>query len=141
MRSESVEAERRTVFGSAGGGRIIAFERRRGGDHAAAAIAALVAQRRRVPLELLLHRHRCKPEIAEARMLAMYLVHVVLGRTYSEIGHFFGRDRTTVAHACARIEDQRDDRGFDDEVTDFEAAISAGRATRLATMEVAHAAG
>ncbi|MHB1104242.1 MAG: helix-turn-helix domain-containing protein, partial [Devosia sp.] len=101
------------------------FERARGGDGAAAAVAALVGRRRNVPMDQLLHRSRCKPEIAEARMLAMYLTHVMLGRTYSEVGQFFGRDRTTVAHACARIEDMRDAPGFEDEVSAFEAAIGA----------------
>lgn len=125
MQSEAVEAEGRTAFESAGQGRIIAFTRRRGNDHAAAFIAALVAQRRNIPVELLLHRHRCRPEIAEARMLAMYLTHVLLGWTYSDVGEFFGRDRTTVAHACARIEDLRDEPRFEDEITAFEQAIGA----------------
>lgn len=137
MRSEAGEAERRTAFESTGRGRIVAFARR-GTDRAAAFIAALVAQRRGVPLELLLHRHRCRPEIAEARMLAMYLTHVLLGRTYSEVGEFFGRDRTTVAHACARIEDLRDEPRFEDEVASFEQMIGAVAASGS---ERCHAAG
>lgn len=128
MRSETGEAERRPALGRAGSGRVVVFERRRGGDRAAAAVAALVAQRRNIPLELLLHHSRCKPGIAEARMLAMYLVHVVLGRNYSQVGQFFSRDRTTVAHACARIEDLRDEPRFEDEVLAFEAAIGAAGA-------------
>lgn len=125
MRSEAVEAERRTALGRMGGAVVVRFDPRCGGDPAAAAVAALVAQRRQVPLDLLLHRWRCKPEIAQARMLAMYLVHVMLGRTYSEVGQYFGRDRTTVAHACARIEDMRDEPGFDDAVCRLEQAIGA----------------
>jgi chromosomal replication initiation ATPase DnaA len=125
MRSETVEAERRSAFGRAISARVIAFERSRGGDHAAAAVARLVAGRRKIPLDLLLHRSRCKPEIAEARMLAMYLVHVMLGRTYSQVGQFFGRDRTTVAHACSRIEDLRDEPRFEAEVLALEEAIDA----------------
>lgn len=125
MRSETVEAERRSAFGRASSARVIAFERGHGGDHAAAAVARLVAQGRKIPLDLLLHRTRCKPEVAEARMLAMYLVHVMHGRTYSQVGLFFGRDRTTVAHACARIEDLRDELGFDAEVSTLEEAIDA----------------
>jgi hypothetical protein len=46
---------------------------------------------------------------AFARQSAMYLAHVVLGLSYSEIGRAFGRDRTTAAHACRLIEDWRDD--------------------------------
>lgn len=68
-------------------------------------------------------------------MLAMYLVHVVLSRSYSEIGDFFGRDRTTVAHACARIEDMRDCPKFDAEVASLEGAIEWTRG------ETRHAAG
>jgi chromosomal replication initiation ATPase DnaA len=43
----------------------------------------------------------------------MYLAHVVGGLSMSEISRLFGRDRTTVAHACARVEDRRDDAVFD----------------------------
>lgn len=47
--------------------------------------------------------------VAFARQAAMYLAHVKLGLRLTHIGEYFGRDRTTVAHACARIEDCRDD--------------------------------
>lgn len=140
MRNETVRAERRTAFEEAGG-RVIAFDRVRGGDCAAAAVVAIVARRRSIPLGRLLHRSRCEADIAEARQLAMYLVHVILGRTYSQVGQFFGRDRTTVAHACARIEDQRDSRSFDEEVAAFEEAIGASGSTRPAAVEFGHAAG
>lgn len=125
MRSESVEAERRSAFEGAGGGRVVPFDRVRAGDRAAAAATAIVARRRAVPLGRLLHRSRCEAGVAESRMLAMYLVHVVLGRSYSEVGLFFGRDRTTVAHACARIEDLRDQPRFDEEVAALEGEIEA----------------
>jgi chromosomal replication initiation ATPase DnaA len=135
MRSESVEAERRTVPEGTSGGRVIPFDRvRRSG--AAAAVVAIVARRRGVPLGRMLHRSRCEADVAEARMLAMYLVHVVLGRTYSEVGAVFGRDRTTVAHACARIEDLRDLPSFDEEVASLEEEIEAAQPE-----EVRHAAG
>lgn len=138
MQSEAVEAAQRTTPESAGQGRIAGFARRRGTDPAAAFIAALVAQRRNIPVELLLHRHRCRPEIAGARMLAMYLTHVLLGWTYSDVGGFFGRDRTTVAHACARIEDLRDEPRFEDEIAAFERAIGAAAGN---SPESRHAAG
>ena len=51
---------------------------------------------------------RGRAEVAFARQTAMYLAHVSLGMTLSDVGHMFGRDRTTVAHACARVEDSRD---------------------------------
>ena len=43
----------------------------------------------------------------------MYLAHVVLGLTLTEVGQVFARDRTTVAYACGRVEDLRDDLAFD----------------------------
>ncbi len=38
---------------------------------------------------------------AHVRQIAMYVCHVALGLSQSEIGLAFGRDRTTVGHACA----------------------------------------
>jgi chromosomal replication initiation ATPase DnaA len=46
---------------------------------------------------------------ALARQTAMYLAHVAFGLSFTEVGQFFGRDRTTAAHACRRVEDRRDD--------------------------------
>ena len=56
---------------------------------------------------------RRNAEVAHARQVAMYLAHVGLGLSYSEAGRMFGRDRTTVAHACRLVEDRRDDPRFD----------------------------
>ncbi len=39
----------------------------------------------------------------------MYLAHIVFGLSYTRVGICFGRDRTTVRHACALVEDRRDD--------------------------------
>ncbi len=71
------------------------------------------------------HNSRCKAHIAEARQLAMYLLHITSGRSMSEVGRFFGRDRTTVSHACAKIEDRRDNMEFDELVTQLEDEIFA----------------
>lgn len=51
--------------------------------------------------------------IASARQVAMYLAHVVCGMTLTEVGTMFGRDRTTVAYACLKVEVRRDDPVFD----------------------------
>jgi chromosomal replication initiation ATPase DnaA len=75
---------------------------------------------------MLLHASRCRAEVALARQLAMYLMHVCLQRQYAEVGRFFGRDRTTVWHACALIEDRREDTRFDAEVEDLSEALTAG---------------
>lgn len=56
---------------------------------------------------------RGRAPIAFARQIAMYLSHVACGQSLTDVGRIFARDRTTVAHACARIEDMRDDRRFD----------------------------
>jgi chromosomal replication initiation ATPase DnaA len=37
----------------------------------------------------------------------------VLRLSMNEVGHGFGRDRTTVLYACHLIEDMRDDEDFD----------------------------
>jgi hypothetical protein len=39
----------------------------------------------------------------------MYLAHVGFALSFEGIGRCFGRDRTTVAHACRVVEDSRDD--------------------------------
>lgn len=80
-------------------------------------VEALVAAVFRVPPETLREKSRGPAQIAFARQTAMYLAHVSLGMSLADVGELFGRDRTTVAHACARIEDSRSagrlDRLFD----------------------------
>jgi chromosomal replication initiation ATPase DnaA len=56
---------------------------------------------------------RGRAKVALARQVAMYLAHVACGLTLTNTGKLFGRDRTTVAHACGVIEDRRDDPLFD----------------------------
>lgn len=50
---------------------------------------------------------------AFARQSAMYLAHVVYGASFTRIGALFGRDRTTVAHACRLVEGRREDPRID----------------------------
>jgi hypothetical protein len=76
-------------------------------------LAELVAAERGIKLRALFQPDRGQAGIALARQLAMYLMHVEYGRLYADVGRFFGRDRTTVSHACALIEDMRDDPEFD----------------------------
>lgn len=54
------------------------------------------------------------------RQIAMYVCHVALRMTMKSIGEGFGRDRSTVAHACAAVEDRRDNRDFDEFVSAVE---------------------
>lgn len=51
---------------------------------------------------------------AFARQTAMYLTHVAFGMSQVRVALAFGRDRTTVAHACHVVEDRREDPHFDE---------------------------
>jgi chromosomal replication initiation ATPase DnaA len=67
----------------------------------------------RVALPHLRDSRRGRSRPAFARQVAMYLTHVIMGMNFTVTGQLFGRDRTTVAHACALIEDCRDDAALD----------------------------
>ena len=56
----------------------------------------------------LLGRDRGGMPQAIARQTAMYLAHVVGQLTLNEVAEQFGRDRSTVSHACINVEDRRD---------------------------------
>ena len=66
---------------------------------------------------------RRSPRTAFARQVAMYLAHVVCGLSLTEVGTLFGRDRTTVAHACEVVEDRRDDPELDGRLEHLERAV------------------
>lgn len=78
-------------------------------NRAALLSKSLTADHFLIPLSTLNASTRCKAKIALARQIAMYLCHVVFSCSLTETGRAFGRDRTTVAHACACIEDRRDE--------------------------------
>lgn len=59
------------------------------------------------------------------RQIAMYLSHVVLSVPYQSVATAFGRDRTTVMHACSVVEDRRDDAAYDRFVEQCERCIKA----------------
>jgi len=92
-------------------------------DTAALATAAAFA----VPFGELIAASRRSPYVAFARQSAMYLAHVTFGLNYSEVARAFGRDRTTAAHACQLIEDQRDDPAVDAVLRSLEHACGALR--------------
>lgn len=106
---------------------VLAF-RARYRDVEGLALLRLVAAELGLAEAVLLHRQRCRRPVAPARQLAMYLMHVILQRDYAEVGRFFGRDRTTVSHACAVIEDLREDTAFDQRVERLEAVLDGLRA-------------
>ena len=71
--------------------------------------------------------------VSRVRQIAMYIAHVVLGLSMNEIGRGFGRDRTTVMHACHLIEDMRDDEEFEVHVRMMERIVEAALKGRLQT--------
>jgi hypothetical protein len=78
----------------------------------------------RIPAMALRSRDRAAP-ISQARQMAMYLAHVAFRLSFTQVGRLFGRDRTTVAHACGVIEDLRDDHIIDRALTVLTAALTA----------------
>lgn len=84
----------------------------------------LVAAIQGVSPEDILKPSRSQAHIALARQLAMYMAHVALGYSLTKTGQLFRRDRTTVSHACGRIEDMRDDVNFDHALDSLEAVLN-----------------
>jgi chromosomal replication initiation ATPase DnaA len=93
-------------------------------DEAAARLAAGAASYALgVPLEEITSDVRGAAEVAFARQVSMYLCHVAFELSLARVGAAFGRDRSTVAHACHAIEDRRDDEAFDDWIGALEAML------------------
>jgi len=66
-----------------------------------------------VPSKELRRPGRSAGPISRVRQVAMYVAHVGLSLKMNDVGLGFGRDRTTVLHACHLVEDLRDDEEFD----------------------------
>lgn len=62
---------------------------------------------------------------SHVRQVAMYVCHVAYSMPMAEVAQAFGRDRTTVGHACRMVEDRRDDRAYDTFVAIVERMASA----------------
>jgi len=92
------------------------------------AIEHLVGAHARVPVAELAAPSRRSAPVALARQTAMYLARVVHGLSFRAVARGFGRDPRTVVHACRRVEDRRDDPGFDAFVTRLEIACAAASA-------------
>ncbi|WP_315919445.1 helix-turn-helix domain-containing protein [Mesorhizobium sp. SP-1A] len=74
---------------------------------------------------------RSSAPVTRVRQIAMYVAHVVLRLSQREVGNGFGRDRTTVVHACRVIEDMRDDPEFDRVVAMVEGVAQAAFRGRI----------
>jgi len=72
-----------------------------------------VAHEMNVSADKLLAASRSSAAICQARQAAMYLTHVVFGISFTAVGIEFGRDRSTVAHACEQVEWRREDPQLD----------------------------
>ena len=86
-------------------------------------INAAVSAAFTVPIGELHATTRRRAPVALARQSAMYLAHVTFGLSFTEVGRAFGRDRTTAAHACRRIEDRRAEARLDAALADLEHAL------------------
>jgi hypothetical protein len=73
---------------------------------------------------VIVRRERRRPS-CHVRQIAMYVCHVALRMSFRDIGKAFGRDRTTVGHACHVVEDRRDDAAFDEFVSAIERLATA----------------
>ncbi|GGH06338.1 hypothetical protein GCM10007420_23560 [Glycocaulis albus] len=78
-----------------------------------------------VPVEAVQASGRGTAEAAQARQVAMYLAHVAFEMSLARVALAFGRDRSTVAYACHKIEDMRDDAAFDARLDDLETSLRA----------------
>jgi len=82
-------------------------------DRLKAIVETTVSEVFAVDIARLRGESRGQAHVAQARQVAMYLMHCAFGMSFTDIGIIFSRDRTTVSHACKIIEDRRDERSFD----------------------------
>ena len=76
-----------------------------------------------IEADLLSAPSRGRADIARARQVGMYLAHVGCELSLTAVGRLFGRDRSTVAHACRRIEDAREHPSFDQLIAKMERSV------------------
>lgn len=108
---------------NASAGEAVRKGKARQGDGGAGHVEAVVASAFAVPTESIRVPRRGRACEAFARQVAMYLSHTRLGLSYTAAGAFFGRDRTTAAHACRAVEEKREDATVDAIVDYLERAI------------------
>jgi hypothetical protein len=61
--------------------------------------------------------------MSHIRQIALYVSHVALSLPLWEVAIYFGRDRSTASITCQKVEDRRDDPGFDAFVSAVEQAV------------------
>ena len=87
-------------------------------------VALVVAEDFGVDVWTLFARTRSTATLALARQTAMYLSHITLGLPATRVGDGFGRHSTTVGHACAVVEERREDPYVDRELTRLETRLA-----------------
>jgi chromosomal replication initiation ATPase DnaA len=107
--------------------------------HAAQLAAAIVSYAVGVDHSDVLAPGRGAQDRAAARQLAMYLTHVTFSMSLARVANAFGRDRSTVAHACAVAELLRDDPAVDDWLDTLEAALNAAPEFAASPRPMGHA--
>lgn len=109
-------------------------EARAAADAAAARLAVSVAAYAlNVPLKEVAHRGRGRAQAAFARQVAMYLCHVGFEFSLARVASAFGRDRSTVAHACHIVEDRREQPQFDRWIGTLETMMRGARRSQART--------
>ena len=88
----------------------------------AARLAASVAG---VAASEMVSQHRSSRRVSTARQIGMYLAHTAAGLPLTTVAGYFRRDRTTAAHVGRLIEDRRDARTFDADLSELEDLIRA----------------
>ena len=89
----------------------------------AAFVAHLVAMVTGVPAQAILYEPRGGGKVTDARAMAMYLVHVGFGLPQARVAAAFDRDRTTISHACSKVEKMRERAALDRALTQLEACV------------------
>ncbi len=59
-----------------------------------------------IPIDQI-HANKRSKDTVRPRQIAMYLIRKLTNNSLPEIGRYFGRDHTTVMHACDKIENER----------------------------------
>lgn len=71
------------------------------------------------------------PKAGRGRQLAFYVVHVGLGWSLDRTGRLFGRQKSTISHACRQVEDRRDHPDLDRQIARLETVVREAVTLRL----------
>ena len=106
---------------------------RAAGDRAKAAfVAHLVSMVTGVAAQSILAGPRGPGPVADARAMAIYLVHVGFALPQGRVAAAFQRDRTTVSHACTKVEKMRERAEIDRVLSGMETCVQHAPAERPA---------